>query len=94
MFAAVQIASYCFPRLSVLDAFDRYLRLSFPSQIRQVIRFLLVFSEDVLHVVVNSPHGIRHAIFPPRLLSHRAVTVDPLGNVTVPAHVYSGTFTA
>ena len=66
-FAAVPMASHPFPRFRVLHAPDRYLRLPFRSHVRQMVCLPIVFSEDVLHVVVNSHHGVRDASLPLRM---------------------------
>ena len=61
LFAFISVPSYRFPFLSILDRFNCDLLFSFRSQIRQMIRLLIVFSENVLHVVVN--FSTRYAIF-------------------------------
>ena len=65
--------------------------LSFGSRIGPVIGFLIVFPEDVFHLIVNLRDGICDLPFPPRvqclldladsssvLLSQRILTIDPL----------------
>ena len=90
------------------NALDRDHRLALRSQIRRVVCFLVVSSENVLQMIANIPDRMRDALLQPRvqcflysvthislLLSHRAVPICPLsGNVAVAAQVHCNAFTA
>ena len=72
-FATIPIIPCCFPHLSILDTLDRHLRFSFRSQSLWVVLPLIVSSEDVLHVVVHFPNGVRNIPRPSRMRR----SVDP-----------------
>ena len=93
-------SSCCFPLLGILDSFNCDICVSFRPLVRQVISLLIVFSENVLHVVVNFIHrkcyvhsqSLMQRFFNmPNilcvLLSHRVVANDPLfSHIAVPTH--------
>ena len=64
--AVIPITPLPLSPLSILDTFNRDLRFSFRCQACQVVRLLIVFSDDVLHVVVNFPNVVRNTPLPPR----------------------------
>ena len=65
-FAPVPVPSHCFPFICILDSFNCDLFLSLFLLGRQ-ISLLIVFSENVVHIVSTLHRGIRTFFLPPRM---------------------------
>ena len=91
LFAVVPKFSYRLPIFCVVSSLNCDLSLPIRDQVRQVVVLLIVVSEIVLRIIVDTFDRIGNSPLPPRmqcflnvvnfrlvLLSHRTVPIDPL----------------